>query len=61
VGKADAVHACIEGPIMAKWPASALQLHPHTTVVVDEAAASKLDEHDYYQTTWAKKPAWQSI
>jgi glucosamine-6-phosphate deaminase len=60
-GKADAVHACVEGPIMAKWPASALQLHPHTTVVVDEAAASKLDEHDYYKTTWSKKPEWQSI
>lgn len=59
--KAATVHACIEGPIMAKWPASALQLHPHTTVVVDEAAASQLEEHDYYKTTWSKKPDWQSI
>jgi glucosamine-6-phosphate deaminase len=60
-GKAEAVHACIEGPIMAKWPASALQLHPHTTVVVDEAAAAELEELEYYRTTWSKKPEWQSI
>lgn len=59
--KAEAVHACVEGPIMAKWPASALQLHPHTTVVVDEAAAAELEEHDYYKSTWSKKPSWQSI
>ena len=59
--KADAVHACVEGPIMAKWPASALQLHPRTTVIVDAAAAAKLDERDYYTSTWSKKPSWQSI
>ncbi|MGV1005788.1 MAG: glucosamine-6-phosphate deaminase [Candidatus Nanopelagicales bacterium] len=59
--KADAVHACVEGPVMAKWPASALQFHPRCTVVVDEAAASKLDEHDYYKTTFSKKPEWQPI
>jgi len=29
--------------------------------VVDEAAASQLEEHDYYKTTWSKKPDWQSI
>jgi glucosamine-6-phosphate deaminase len=33
--KADAVARCVEGPITAMVPASALQLHPHATVVVD--------------------------
>ncbi len=60
-GKAEACHACIEGPIMARWPASILQMHPHTTVVVDEAAAAQLEEHDYYKSTWDKKPDWQPI
>ena len=41
-GKAEAVAATVEGPVAAVCPASALQLHPHATVVVDEAAASKL-------------------
>ena len=28
---------------------SALQLHPNVTVIIDEAAASKLEYHDYYK------------
>ena len=40
--KADAVKAMIEGPITESMPASILQLHPNCTVIVDEAAASKL-------------------
>ena len=35
-GKADAVAAAVEGPVTAMCPASALQLHPHATVVLDE-------------------------
>ena len=42
-------------------PASALQLHPHVTVVVDEAAASALALSDYYRETWAAKPPWQGL
>ena len=41
-GKADAVARMVEGPVMAMVPASALQLHPAVTVIVDRAAASKL-------------------
>ena len=48
-GKADAVAATVEGPVAAVCPASALQLHPHATVVVDEAAASKLKLADYFR------------
>ena len=47
--KADAVAAMIEGPLASVCPASALQLHPVETVVVDEAAAAKLQLHEYYQ------------
>lgn len=48
-GKAGAVHALVEGPITAQIPASALQLHPTTTVLVCEAAASRLARVDHYR------------
>lgn len=60
-GKADAVHALIEGPVTAMCPASALQMHPHVTVIIDEAAASKLTLQDYFRETYAAKPAWQTF
>ncbi|MEH0546773.1 glucosamine-6-phosphate deaminase [Streptomyces sp. B21-105] len=60
-GKADAVAASVEGPVAAVCPASALQLHPHATVVVDEAAASELKLADYFRHTYAHKPHWQGI
>lgn len=60
-GKADAVAAAVEGPVSASLPGSAIQMHPHVTVVVDEAAASKLARADYYRYTFDNKPAWQGI
>ena len=33
-------------------PASVLQLHPHATVVVDEAAAAELTLADYYREAY---------
>jgi glucosamine-6-phosphate deaminase len=42
VGKADAVHAAVEGPITAMCPASIIQLHRRATVITDKEAASKL-------------------
>jgi glucosamine-6-phosphate deaminase len=60
-GKAEAVAATVEGPIAAVVPASALQLHPHATVVVDEAAAAQLKHTDYFRATYAAKPEWQGI
>lgn len=60
-GKAEAVAQTVEGPVAALVPASALQLHPHATVVVDEAAASKLKLADYFRATYASKPEWQGI
>ena len=59
--KADAVAAALEGPLSAMMPASAVQLHPHVTVVLDEGAASKLALADYYRYTYDNKPSWQGI
>ncbi|WP_251545572.1 glucosamine-6-phosphate deaminase [Limosilactobacillus caecicola] len=40
--KADAIAQTIEGPVTENVPASILQRHPNVTIIVDEAAASKL-------------------
>jgi glucosamine-6-phosphate deaminase len=60
-GKADAVAAAVEGPVTASLPGSCLQLHPHVTVVVDEAAATGLELGDYYRWVYDNKPTWQGL
>lgn len=40
--KADAVKGMIDGDVTPELPASVLQNHPDVTVIIDEAAASKL-------------------
>jgi glucosamine-6-phosphate deaminase len=60
-GKARAVADAVEGPVSASRPGSAIQLHPHATVIVDEAAASELEHSAYYRHAWANKPDWQGI
>jgi glucosamine-6-phosphate deaminase len=42
-GKAEAIRATVEGPIMARYPATIVQLHQYATVVIDKAAAEKLE------------------
>ena len=59
--KADAVHHLVEGPVSAMWPATILQHHPHVTVLIDNAAASRLQLADYFRSTYAAKPAWQGL
>lgn len=59
--KAEAVHRMVEGPVSAMWPATVLQLHPHVTVLLDEAAAGRLQLAAYYRQTYAAKPAWQGL
>lgn len=49
---ADAVAAMIEGGVSALWPASIIQMHPSVTVLLDEAAASKLAHKDVYTNAW---------
>ena len=60
-GKAEAVAETIEGGVSAFCPASALQLHPHATIIIDEEAASRLRHKDYYRYVYAHKPQWQTI
>jgi hypothetical protein len=59
--KADAVQKMIEGPVTSMITASALQLHPHAKVFIDDAAASKLTMRDYYDWIQAKKPGAPKI
>jgi glucosamine-6-phosphate deaminase len=59
--KAEAVHHMAEGAVTAMWPASILQHHPHATVLVDDAAAQRLQLADYYRETYRSKPDWQGI
>jgi glucosamine-6-phosphate deaminase len=59
--KAEAVHQLVEGPISAMWPGTALQLHPHVTVLLDTAAASRLQLASYYIETYQGKPSWQGF
>ena len=60
-GKAEAVAETVEGGISSFCPASALQMHPHATIIVDEEAASRLRNKDYYRYSFEHKPAWQAI
>lgn len=53
--KADAVAGAVEGAVSASLPGSAIQLHPLVTVIVDEAAASKLAYADYYRFSWENR------
>ena len=60
-GKAEAIEETCEGGVSAFCPASALQMHPHATIIIDEAAASRLRHKDYYKYAFEHKPAWQGI
>ena len=55
--KAEAIHAMVEGPVSAWCPASALQMHPATVVIVDEAAASGLTNPDFFKHIEAQNQA----
>jgi len=54
--KADAVAACVEGPVSSMCTASALQLHPDAAVFVDRQAAAGLKMREYYEWIQANKP-----
>jgi len=56
IKKADPVAALVEGPITSQVTASALQMHPNATVIVDSSAASKLKRIDYYNWTYKNRP-----
>ncbi|MEQ2008342.1 MAG: glucosamine-6-phosphate deaminase [Limisphaerales bacterium] len=57
--KADIVAKAVEGPITSMISATALQMHARCTVIVDEAAAAKLQGVDYYRWIFANEPEWE--
>jgi glucosamine-6-phosphate deaminase len=56
--KANILARAVEGPITAMVTASALQLHPHCQVIVDEEAAAELQGKDYYRWIFENEPEW---
>jgi glucosamine-6-phosphate deaminase len=59
--KAEVIARMAEGAITADVPASALQMHPSCTVVMDEPAAAQLKRHEYYRWVYENKPPWQRV
>lgn len=59
--KAGIVAKAVEGPITSMISATALQLHPRCTVVVDEAAAAELQGAEYYRWLFANEPEWEEF
>jgi glucosamine-6-phosphate deaminase len=51
--KAEPIAKAIEGPITSMCTASAIQMHPNTIVIIDEAAAKFLKEKDYYKWVYS--------
>ncbi len=58
--KSNAVKEMIEGPVSSMCPASALQLHPHVTVIVDASAAAGLQHPEHYHWIEQNKLEWQN-
>lgn len=57
--KAQVIAKAVEGPITSMISASALQLHPRCTVIVDAAAASGLEHQTYYRWLFDNEPEWE--
>lgn len=59
--KAEVVARAVEGPVTSMVPASALQLHPRCTVIVDEAAGALLTHKDYCRWLFENEPEWEWV
>ena len=57
--KAKVIAKAVEGPITSMVSATALQLHPRCTVIVDEEAAANLAEKEYYRWIFENEPEWE--
>lgn len=57
--KAAILAKAMEGPITSMVSATALQLHPHCVVIVDEAAAEQLEGREYYRWEFLNEPEWE--
>lgn len=56
--KADILAKAVEGPITSMITASAIQLHPHATVITDNEAAENMVAKDYYRWIYDNEPEW---
>jgi glucosamine-6-phosphate deaminase len=59
--KAEVLARAVEGPVTSMVSASAIQLHPNCTVVVDEEAAARLQGKDYYRWIFENEPEWKEF
>jgi glucosamine-6-phosphate deaminase len=57
--KAAIIAQAVEGPVTSMISGSALQLHPRCTVIVDEGAATQLQNQEYYRWIFENEPEWQ--
>lgn len=59
--KAAIIARAVEGPITSMISATALQLHPDCTLILDETAGGKLKESDYYHWIFENQPEWEQF
>ncbi len=59
--KAEVIARAVEGPVTSMISATALQLHPWCTVVVDADAAACLEHQEYYRWVFENEPEWQNF
>ncbi|MFO7974394.1 MAG: glucosamine-6-phosphate deaminase [Candidatus Hydrogenedentota bacterium] len=57
--KAEVIAKAVEGPVTAMISATAMQMHPNCTVIVDAEAASLLEHQDYYRWIFENEPDWE--
>lgn len=57
--KAEVLAKAVEGPVTSMISATALQLHPDCTVIVDAEAAEKLTQQEYYRWIFSHDPQWE--
>ncbi len=58
--KAEILAKAVEGPVTSMISATALQLHAHCHVIVDDDAAAELTQKEYYQWIFENEPEWQA-
>jgi glucosamine-6-phosphate deaminase len=59
--KAEIIARAVEGPLTSMVPASALQVHSNCTIVLDDAAASRLAKSNYSNSIYANGSGWQRL
>ncbi|NLB56626.1 MAG: glucosamine-6-phosphate deaminase [Lentisphaerae bacterium] len=59
--KADIISKAVEGPMTSMISATALQMHPKCVVIVDEPAAAKLEQREYYDWILLNEPKWEEF